>query len=117
MSFMACPTSFRVVSREVHTTLQLPRLCMLAVGRERGESTVLHRATDREVIERLKLQVAETEHLVHRVVEEAADARGSDAGGLGLEVQHLPEHPGFPEERKGRVIRTARATFAVLDLV
>ena len=33
---------------------------------------------------------------VHLVVEEAADPGGTDAGGLSLEVQYLPEHSAFP---------------------
>jgi len=54
------------------------RLCMRTVGRENGQSDVLHRAADREVIERLELEIAETEHLVHRVVEEAVYTCGRD---------------------------------------
>ena len=35
---------------------------------------------------------------MHRVVEEAANARGSDARRFGFQIQNLPDHPGFPKE-------------------
>ena len=42
-----------VASREVRATLA--RLHMDTIGRQRGQSAVLHRAADREVIEQLEL--------------------------------------------------------------
>src|SRR5688500_607541 len=68
------------------------------VRRQGGESRVVHRAADGEVVERLELEVPQAEHLVHRVVEEAADAGRAHAGGFGFEVEHLSEESGLPEE-------------------
>jgi len=72
------------------------RLCIRTVGRERGQSASLQRAADREVIERLELEIAEAEQLVHRVVEEAVYTRVRDPRGLCFQVQHLPDQPEFP---------------------
>jgi predicted PurR-regulated permease PerM len=64
---------------EVHAR----RLCG-RVRRQSDQSVVAHRSTDCEVIERLKLQASEAEYLVHRIVEEASDARGRDACRFGF---------------------------------
>ena len=69
-----------------------------AVRRQRGQARIVDRAADREVIERLERKVLEPEHLMHRVVEVAADARGPHACRLGFEIQDLPDQPGFPEQ-------------------
>src|SRR5688500_178406 len=68
------------------------------VRRQGGESRVVHRAADGEVVERLELEVPEAEHLVYRVVEEAADAGRAHAGGFGFEIEHLPNEARLPEE-------------------
>src|SRR5205823_11912880 len=69
-----------------------------AVGRERGEARIVDRAADGEVIQRLEGEVPEAEDLVHRIVEEAADAGRAHAGRLRLEVQHLPDRARLPEK-------------------
>src|ERR1051325_3815516 len=50
------------------------------------------------MVERLELEVPEAEHLVDRVVEEAADPGRAHAGGFGFEVEHLPEESGLPKK-------------------
>ena len=47
----------------------------------------------------------ESQHLVNRIVVEAADPRGSSAGGFGFEVENLTDEAGFPVE--AAVCRTA----------
>src|SRR5437667_12759736 len=67
-----------------------------AVWRERGEAQIVDRAADGEVIQRLEGEVPEVEDLVHRIVEEAADAGRAHARRLRLEVQHLPDRAQLP---------------------
>src|SRR5207302_8866787 len=45
-----------------------------AVGRKRGEARIVDWTSDGEVIQRLEREVPEAEDVVHRIVEEAADA-------------------------------------------
>src|SRR5688572_32620674 len=61
------------------------------VRRQGGESRVVHRAADGELLERFKLEDPQAEDQVHRVVEEAVDAGRAHAGGFGYEVEHLPD--------------------------
>ena len=68
------------------------------VARLRRQPRVLDRDADREVIQALERVTGEPEHLVHRIVVEAADAGGARAGGFGLEIQHLADDAGFPEQ-------------------
>src|SRR5437660_136302 len=72
------------------------RMPLLFIRRQRGEARIVDIAADREVIDRLERQVPEAEHLVHRVVVEAADARGAHAGGLRLQIEHLADGARFP---------------------
>jgi len=60
---------------------------------------IVYGAAGREVVQALPRMVLQPEKRVHLVVEETADPGGADAGGLGLEVQHLPEHSALPIER------------------
>ena len=55
-------------------------------------------AADGEVVEGLKLAVAEAQDLVDKVVEETPHAGAAQAGGFGLKVEELAEHAGFLEE-------------------
>src|SRR3982751_1219945 len=50
------------------------------------------------MIERLKPRILKTKHLVHRIVEETADACRSYPGRLGFEIQHLPNEAGLPKQ-------------------
>ena len=70
---------------------------MGAVWRECRQSGIVHGAADGEVIQRLKVGAFESEHLMHRIVEEAADASRPHAGGFRLEIEHLSDQPCFPE--------------------
>src|SRR6185369_13100679 len=68
------------------------------IGRQGDEARVLHGSAHGEVIERLKARVCEPEHLVNRVVEEAAYACGPHTGGFGFQIKHLADDPCLPEE-------------------
>ncbi len=68
-----------------------------AVGRQGSQARVLHVASDREVIERLKHRVVESKHLVDRVIKKAADSRRTDARSLRFQLEHLPDQPSLPE--------------------
>ncbi len=48
------------------------------------------------MVEGLKGRVAQAEDFMHRVVEEAADAGGAQADGLGFEIENLCDRAGFP---------------------
>src|SRR5207249_2767283 len=72
---------------------RLPRVPRLG-----GEPRVLDRHADRKVIQALKRMPAEPEHLVHRVVVEAADAGAACAGGFGGKIQPLADHACLPEQ-------------------
>src|SRR5262245_7170430 len=50
------------------------------------------------MVERLESVIDESEHLVNRIVEEAADAGAARALGFGGEVEHLADDAGFPEQ-------------------
>src|SRR3954470_844782 len=75
-----------------------PRLPLTAVSALRRQARVLDGHAHREVIQRLPRVPGQPEHLVHRIVIEAADARAAGAGGFGLEVQHLTDEATFPEQ-------------------
>src|ERR1017187_1444199 len=69
-----------------------------SIGRQGGQPRVLDRASGRKVIEGLKRRVVEPKHLMDRVIEEAADSRRTDAARFRLQIKHLADHPGLPEE-------------------
>jgi hypothetical protein len=48
------------------------------------KARIVHVAADGEVIQQLEGEVLEAEHLVHRIVEEAADAGRAHAGACRL---------------------------------
>src|SRR5881396_3215296 len=83
-----CPGRAEIVatswqnSRQIHAAL-LP-LHLHAVGRERREAGIVHRSANGEVVERLEGEVLKAKDLVHRVVEEAADARRPHTCRFGL---------------------------------
>ena len=62
-----------------------------AVGRQGGQARVLHVASDREVIKRLKHRAVESKHLVDRVIKKAADSRRTDASRLRFQIKHLAD--------------------------
>ncbi len=68
------------------------------VARRRLEPRVLDRLADAEVVQALPRVPGQAERLVHRVVVEAADAGAAHPGGLGLEIEHLPDQPALPEQ-------------------
>ena len=68
----------------------------MLVGRQRGEARIVDVAADGEVIERLEPEVAKAEHLVHWIVEEAADAGRAHAGRFSLEIERLADGARFP---------------------
>src|SRR6185437_10959153 len=81
-----------------------PRFCLpsssgqVRVGGNRLEARVVDRASHREVIEDLEAVAGELERPMTDVVEEAADARGTDARRLGFEVELLAHDAGLPVE-------------------
>src|SRR3990172_8052841 len=74
------------------------QLVIMAIRRQGGQATVLHVASGREVIERLKHRAAESKHLVDRVIKKTADSRRTDPSRLRLQIKHLADHPCFPEK-------------------
>ena len=63
------------------------------IRRQGGQAWVLHVASGREVIERLKHRVVESKHLVDRVIKKAADSRRTHARRLRFQIKHLADHP------------------------
>src|SRR5439155_10048182 len=82
--------------RQIHAALVA--FDVRAVGRERREAGIVHRAADGEVVERLEGEVLEAKDLVDRVIEEAADARRPHTRRFGLQIQNLPDHTRLPEQ-------------------
>ena len=74
--------------------------CALQMGirRESHQAMILYRPAHGEVIQVLKLITGETQQIVKRVVEVAADACRAHASSLGFQIQHLAENPRFPEQ-------------------
>ncbi len=68
----------------------------VGIGRLRSEASVIDVAAYGEMVERLKRIVAEAEDIVHGIIEEAADARGTKADGLSFQVKHLGYCTGLP---------------------
>ena len=50
------------------------------------------------MVETLEFIVPEAEHVMHRIVEKAADTGGTDPVGFGLQIKHLSDHAAFPEK-------------------
>src|SRR5512132_2032024 len=76
----------------------------VSVSRGGAEPGVFDGPADREMVEALPSAhpVREAEHLVHQVVEEAADSRGAHPQHLGLQVENLADHPAFPVKARPR---------------
>src|ERR687888_456309 len=74
------------------------RMRILFIWRQRREAWIVDVAADREVIDGLEGEAGKPEHLVHRIVIEAADARGAHERRLGLEVEHLADRARLPVE-------------------
>ena len=55
-------------------------------------------ATDREVIDTLKLDIPETEQFMHRIIEKASNAGSGNTGCLRLQVEELTDHAALPKE-------------------
>src|SRR5262245_20446029 len=68
------------------------------VARLGHQTRVLHRDADREVIKTLKGMSAETEHVVHGIVVEAADAGRPGARRFGCQVERLPHDTALPKQ-------------------
>src|SRR3970040_1720962 len=68
------------------------------IGRQGGETNVLDWATHREVVEALPVARGDPEHVVNGIVEVAADAGQTNARLFSLEVQHLADETGLPED-------------------
>src|SRR5262249_46499324 len=79
-----------------------------------GQTGIIDRTADGEVIEALKGIGLNAEEVVKDVVEVAADTGRTDAGGLRFQVKHLTKHPRFPE--KSPVPPRASTTDRVADL-
>src|SRR5713226_2265077 len=69
-----------------------------AIRRQGRQAGVVHMASRREVVERLKRHVIEPHYPMHRVIKKTADSGSPDAGRLRLQIEHLADHPCFPEE-------------------
>src|ERR1039458_4032015 len=68
------------------------------VRRQRGQASVLDWATHSEMVEALPIARRDGQSLVNRIIEVAADPGRTNARLLRLEVQHLADEPGLPEE-------------------
>jgi hypothetical protein len=89
-------------------TLALSRPCQLIlayltrllqiVRRQRGKPSVLDWTTHREMVKALPIARRDSEHLVNRIIEVAANPGCTNSRIFRLEVQYLPHKTGFPEE-------------------
>ena len=68
------------------------------IGRQGSNPGIGRRATDRKVINTLKLGVPKTKQFVHGIVEKASDARPGNTGRLRLQVEKLADHAALPKE-------------------
>src|SRR5664280_3257892 len=68
------------------------------VCRQGGKASVLDWATHSEVVEALPIARRDAEHLVNRIIEVAADPGRTNARLFRLEIQHLADEAGLPEE-------------------
>src|ERR1017187_6720829 len=68
------------------------------VRRQRGKASVLDWATHSEMVEALPIARRDAEHLVNRIIEVAADPGRPNSRLFRLEVQHLANEAGLPEE-------------------
>src|ERR1022692_1114273 len=68
------------------------------VRRQCGKASVLDWATHSEMVEALPIARRDSEHLVNRIIEVAADPGRTNTRLFRLEVQHLAHETGLPEE-------------------
>src|SRR5262245_8844993 len=73
-----------------------PSFAQMGIGRQGRQAAILDGGANGEVIQVLKLVAGQTQQVVKQVIEVAADAGGANAGGLGIEVEHLTGHAGRP---------------------
>ena len=67
------------------------------VGRIGRQSRVFKRFADGEMVEALIVIVAKTHDFMNGIIKKTADTGASGAAGFSFQIQHLPDHSGFPE--------------------
>src|SRR5262245_46653863 len=70
----------------------------VGVRRQRRQAAILDRGADGEVIQVLELFAGQGQQIMEEVVEITANARRANTGCLGLQVERLAKHSGFPEQ-------------------
>ena len=70
----------------------------MVVGRQGGESLIVHGFTDGEVIQALVLVICQAQYVVNRIVKETPDTGSPHAVGFGIQIQDLADHAAFPEK-------------------
>ena len=70
----------------------------MVVRGEGNEPFVLDRLSDRKMVEVLKCVIREPEDLMGEIVKEASHPRTPHSVGLGLQLEHLPDHACLPVE-------------------
>ena len=68
------------------------------IRRQRGQASIVHRATHGEVIKALPGMILDSEQRVHFVIEKTADPGGAHTGGFGFEIEYVPQDAALPEE-------------------
>ena len=67
------------------------------VRRQGLQAAILHRPTNRKMIERLNGQALNADDLMDRIIEEAADARRAHSCRFRFQIQDLAEQSCFPK--------------------
>src|SRR5262245_38057259 len=70
----------------------------VAVGRQRCQAWIVHRAADGEVIQALKPVAVRAKNLMAGIVEIPANPGRANPRGLGFQIEHLPNGAGFPKQ-------------------
>ena len=70
----------------------------MVVGRQGGESLVVHWFADGKVIQALVPVICQTQYVVNSIVKETPDTGSPHAVGFGIQIQDLADHAAFPEK-------------------
>jgi hypothetical protein len=68
----------------------------MVIGRKGREPSVPDRRSDGEMVKVLEGIIIQAEDVMNDIVEETSHPRPPHSAGLGIEIEHLPDHAGFP---------------------
>jgi hypothetical protein len=64
--------------------------------RQQGfQSNILQRPADGKMVETLKPVIAQPEYFMHLIIEETADSGTAQTARFRLQIENLPNQPGF----------------------